>query len=113
MQFEDLWVWKNSKELSIFVYSVFKNNKDFWFKDQIQRAAISIMNNIAEWYERATEKEKYRFFSIAKSSCAEVRSMLHIWYSIWYINDLDYNKIYEMCVTLSKMLFWFMKKLNF
>ena len=58
------------------IYLLFENSKDYSFKDQIQRATVSIMNNIAEGYERRTNNEFKHFLYIAKGSCGEVRSML-------------------------------------
>lgn len=71
--FEDLVVWQKAKELTISVYQELKDCRDFGYKDQIQRAAVSIMNNIAEGFERNSYKQ---FLYIAKSSCGEVRSMV-------------------------------------
>jgi four helix bundle protein len=55
--FEDIIAWKKAKELSILIYRIFKSNRDFAFRDQIRRAAISIMNSIAEGFERQSNKE--------------------------------------------------------
>jgi len=56
-RFEDIEAWKEARELVKIVYSIFKNTKDFGFKDQIQRSAISIMSNIAEGFDRGSNKE--------------------------------------------------------
>ncbi|ALO16599.1 S23 ribosomal protein [Salinivirga cyanobacteriivorans] len=61
-RFEDIIAWKKSKELTVQVYQLFENSKDFGFKDQIQRASVSIMNNIAEGFERKTNNEFKQFF---------------------------------------------------
>ncbi len=76
--FEDATVWQKSGSLNILLYNKFKNIRDFTFREQILRASISIMNNIAEGFERGTKPELKRFLYIAKGSCAEVRSMLYI-----------------------------------
>jgi len=60
------------------VYSDFTNIKDYGFKDQIQRASISIMNNIAEGFGRQTDREKKNFFNFARSSASEVKNMYYI-----------------------------------
>jgi four helix bundle protein len=75
-RFEDIIAWQLAKELTISIYSLFENSNDYGFKDQIQRASISIMNNIAEGFERKTNNEFKQFLYIAKGSCGEVRSML-------------------------------------
>ncbi len=77
-RFEDIIAWEKAKELTNNIYKIFKNNRNYSFKDQIQRATISIMNNISEGYERMNNKEFRNFLSIAKGSVGEVRSMLYI-----------------------------------
>jgi len=72
-KFEDIVSWQRAKQLVVLLYGIFKDNKDFGFKDQICRAAVSIMNNIAEGYERSGDKELKRFLYIAKGSSGEVR----------------------------------------
>lgn len=76
--FEDLIVWKEAEKVVLDVYEFGKDLKDFWFRDQIQRASISVMNNIAEWYESFSIKDKQKFYLIAKWSCWEVRNMIHV-----------------------------------
>lgn len=61
-KFEDIIAWQKAKELTRYVYAIFKSSKDFSFRDQMQRASISIMNNIAEGFERRGDKEFKRFF---------------------------------------------------
>ena len=75
-RFEDIIAWRKAKELTILIYDHFADSRDFGFKDQIQRASVSIMNNIAEGYERKSNNEFRQFLYIAKGSCGEVRSML-------------------------------------
>ncbi len=111
MWFEELKFWQKSKDLAIYIYKIFNYNKDFWFKNQIQRAWVSISNNIAEWYERKSNNELKYFLYISKWSCWEVRSMLHIAKELWYLNDKDYTKMYNMTIEISKMLNGFIKTL--
>lgn len=75
-RFEDLIAWQKAKVLCVEVYRAFEHSKDFGFKDQIQRASVSVMNNIAEGFERKSNKEFTYFLYVAKGSCGEVRSML-------------------------------------
>jgi len=75
-RFEDIIAWQKAKELAVKIYRLFETSKDYSFKDQIQRASVSVMNNIAEGFERKTNNEFKQFLFIAKGSCGEVRSML-------------------------------------
>ena len=79
-RFEELWVWQQARELVKEIYEDLRagpGSKDFGFRDQIQRAGISVMNNIAEGFERFTEIEFARFLDVARGSCGEVRSMYY------------------------------------
>jgi len=76
-KFEDIIAWQKSRDLTLAVYGAFRNIKDFSFRDQIQRASVSVMNNIAEGFERKGNKEFGRFLCISNGSCGEVRSMLY------------------------------------
>ncbi len=71
-KFEDIIAWRKAGQLTTEIYKKFSSNKDFGFRDQIQRASVSIMNNIAEGFERASNKELKYFLYIAKGSCGEV-----------------------------------------
>ncbi|MDR0363570.1 MAG: four helix bundle protein [Bacteroidales bacterium] len=73
-RFEDIIAWQKAKQLTIIVFKLFEKSKNFCFKDQINRASISIMNNITERFERKSNKEFKYFLFIAKGSCGEVRS---------------------------------------
>ena len=84
-RFEELEVWKSSKELSLEIYGHFRNSRDFGFRDQIQSAAVSVMNNIAEGFERRTKQDFARFLDQAKGSAGEVRSMLSLAESLGYV----------------------------
>ncbi len=79
-RFEDLWIWQHTRELVKEIYKNFgagAGSKDFGFRDQIQKAGLSIMNNIAEGFERSTDAEFARFLDMAKGSCGEVRSLYY------------------------------------
>lgn len=86
-RFEDLIVWKDARNIVGIVYSSFSNLKDFGFRDQIQRASVSIMNNISEGFERGSNAEFIRFLFIAKASAGEVRSMVYLALDLKYIDD--------------------------
>ena len=82
--FEDLEVWQDAKTLTLSIYQIMRDNRDYGFRDQIQRASVSIMNNIAEGSESGSGATNIRFLQIAKGSCAEVRSMLYICTELGY-----------------------------
>ncbi len=75
-RFEDVIGWQKAKVLTVNIYSLFAKSRDFGFQDQILRASVSIMNNVAEGLERKSNKEFRQFLFIAKGSCGEVRPML-------------------------------------
>jgi four helix bundle protein len=93
------------------IYTLFKNNKDYGFRDQIQRASVSIMNNIAEGFERRSNKELKQFLYIAKGSCGEVRSMIRLAESLQYIIPINAEEKINQATQISKMLSGFIKKL--
>lgn len=111
-KFEDLIIRQQSKTITISIYKDLEKLKDYWYKDQIQRASVSIMNNIAEGYDRSWELDRKKFFTIAKSSCAEVRSMIILWFELWYL-DLNQKLNYEnLLFWLSKMIYNLIQKIN-
>lgn len=110
-KFEDIIAWRKAKELVCGIYTIFKLHRDWGFKDQIQRAGVSVMNNIAEGFERKSDKEFMHFLFVAKGSCAEVRSMLCLALELKYINDSQYNKLNNLSVEVSKLLSGFIKTL--
>ncbi|BFM11836.1 four helix bundle protein [Simiduia litorea] len=85
MKFETLDVWKRSAALASQVYTELAELKDFGFKDQITRSCLSISSNIAEGWERDSNREKQRFLNIAKGSAAEFLSQTYIGRKIEYI----------------------------
>ena len=76
--FENLYVWQESRELIKTIYNIMSSCRDYGFKDQIQRAAVSIMNNIAEGFKSGSDAKFHNFLNISRGSCAEVRSMLYL-----------------------------------
>jgi len=93
--FEDLEIWKEAMLQAIEVYDFFKNCKDFAFKDQIQRAAISVPSNIAEGFERNTNKEFIQFLHIAKGSNGELITQLYLAITFKYIDAKEGKEILE------------------
>ena len=104
MKFEDLEVWKRAARLSAHIYKATKDQKDFGFRDQITRAALSIPSNIAERFERGTHKECLRFLHYAKGSCGELRTQIFVGMDIDYIHRRTGNKWVHETQELSLML---------
>ena len=103
--FEELEVWKSSMNLVIDVYKCFRECKDWGFKDQIQRACVSIPSNIAEGYSRRTNKEFCQFLYIARGSCAEVRTQVYLAKKLMYIENDVYAKYLKETEHISRMLY--------
>ena len=85
MRCENLDVWKRSCRQSVEVYKTFSNSKDYGFKDQITRSALSVASNIAEGMEKDSNKEKVRYIEIAKGSAAELITQIYIGIEINYL----------------------------
>jgi len=105
--FEDLEVWKLSRELSNKIYNVSNNGrftKDFGLRNQIRKAAVSTMSNIAEGYERGGNQEFIQFLSISKASCGEVRSQLYVAMDQCYINKKKCEQLIDNFKKLSIMI---------
>ncbi|MFH0759421.1 MAG: four helix bundle protein [Bacteroidota bacterium] len=103
-RFEEILVWQKAKDLSVSLYRIFEESRDFGFRDQIQRASVSIMNNIAEGFERQTNREFRQFLYVAKGSCAEVRSMLYLATELTYLKKTESEDIMNNAIEISKML---------
>lgn len=104
-RFEDLDVWKEAMQLAVRIYDNVKNCKDYSFRDQIQRAAVSVPSNIAEGFERQTNKEFVRFLYIAKGSSGELRTHLYLAISLKYINEEIGTKFIKTAEKISAMLY--------
>ena len=102
--FEDLLIWQRSRELVKDVYSLLHDNTDFGFRDQIQRAAISVMNNIAEGFDRNKFTKDntlfIHFLGIAIGSCGEVKSMLYAAEDLGYISSDNCRILRGYCVDI-------------
>jgi four helix bundle protein len=108
-QFEDLEIWKEGMRIALKIYEIMKDCKDFGFKDQIQRAAISVPSNIAEGFERQTNKEFVQFLFIAKGSCGELRTQIYLGHQLKYINKEDYDILLDKAKMLSSKIGNFIK----
>lgn len=103
-QFEDIIAWQKSKSFTIEIFKLFENFNNYNFKNQIERASLSVMNNIAEGFERKSNKEFKYFLYVSKGSCAEVRSMLYIAFELKYINEEHFNDLISKSLEISKII---------
>src|SRR5215469_10283573 len=97
--FEELQAWKTARELVRFIYAIFRRKPasfDFGLKDQVQRAAVSAMTNIAEGFERVHYAEKLQFYNIARASCGEVRSLSFVMLDAEYILDTEHKTLLDL-----------------
>jgi four helix bundle protein len=113
--FEDLQVWKDSRILVKSIYQITsdgKFSKDFGLREQIQRAAVSIMNNIAEGFERNNNKDYIKFLGYSKGSAGEVRSMLYVAIDLGYISHENFSSLHQLSVNIITQLSNFIKYLK-
>ena len=110
--FEDIEAWKESRILFKEIHIIFNKLKDYSFRDQIQRAALSIMTNIAEGFDRGSNKEFIQFLIIARGSTSEVRSLLHAGSDVGYIDAMIFAQLYERCMTVTNLINGFIRYLK-
>jgi len=103
--FEDLEVWKEGMDVVRKVYASLKGCKDFGLRDQMQRAAVSIPSNIAEGFERRSNKEFIQHLYIAKGSCAELRTQVMISMEIGIIDKGSGEQLVEQMKKVARMLY--------
>lgn len=104
MRFEDLEVWKRAARLSADLYKKLKNLKDYGFKDQITRSGLSVSSNIAEGFERESNRQCLNFLSYAKGSCGELRSQIYIGMDVGYIDKEVAEDWLRETIEISSML---------
>ena len=114
-RFEDLEIYKNSRELTKTIYLLTRLgvfSKDYALRDQIRGATISITSNIAEGFERKSDTEFAQFLFYAKGSCGEVRSQLNLALDQGYISKEEHEKVYAQLVVNSRMMSTLIKYLR-
>lgn len=102
--FEELIVWQESRGLAKRVYQIFLRCKDYGFRDQLQRAAVSVMNNIAEGHGRRSKAEWRQYLYISRGSISEVRSMLYLAKDLKLITEEEYEELHSKSLTIARML---------
>jgi four helix bundle protein len=117
-RFEEIKAWQKGREITRKVYSISNKSafsKDFCLCDQMRRASISIMANIAEGHGRRTGTEFANYLNIARGSAIELQSHLYVALDLNYIGQIEFNEIYEMLEEVSKMtisLAKYLRKVN-
>ena len=114
-RFEDLDLWRVARELCNDIYKLSRKksmSKDYGFSDQIRRASVSVMNNIAEGFERGSNKDFTKFLFIARASAGEVRSMLYLALDLNYINEDEFKKTYNTCIRTGQLAWGMIKHLQ-
>jgi len=113
--FEDLIAWQKARVLDKEVFKLVTNSKidkDYSLKDQILRSSGSIIDNIAEGFERSGKREFIQFLAISKGSCGELRSQLYRALDREYISEINFEKIKSLCVEESKIISGLITYLN-
>lgn len=114
-KFEDIEAWQKARKLTREIYRVTNQGpfaKDFGLRDQIRRAAVSVMSNIAEGFERGGDKEFAQFIALAKGSSAEVRSQLYVALDQGYIDRDTFDSLSKATLAINRMLAGLMKYLR-
>lgn len=108
-RFEDIHAWQKARELTRDVYGALNTCRDRGFTDQIQRASVSVMSNIAEGFESGTRQEFLNYLYIAKGSAGEVRAQLYAAYDIGYLNVEIFKDLKNKAEEVSKLLSVFIR----
>ncbi|HMO95098.1 MAG TPA: four helix bundle protein [Tepidiformaceae bacterium] len=106
-RFEDLFAWQKARELTREVYLATQTprfSRDFGLSGQIQRASVSIMANLAEGFERGSRAEFHQFLSVAKASCAEVRSHLYVESDVGYLSEEQAGELLELAEEVTRIV---------
>lgn len=105
--FTDLIAWQKARVLTKNIYIITSQRgfrSDFALRDQIRRASVSVMSNIAEGFERASRRDFHKFLVIAKGSCAEVRSQLYVALDAGYIEIETFEQLLEMTIEVGRII---------
>ena len=106
-RFEELIAWQKARALAASIYQLTSQggfSRDFGLKDQIQRAAVSVMSNIAEGFERGGAAEFHHFLVIAKASCAEFRAQLYIALDVGYIDQRQFDESMQQAEEVARLV---------
>ena len=113
--FEDIASWKKGRQLTKNIYDATSTgnfSRDFGLKDQIRRAAVSVLSNIAEGFERGGDREFLQFLSVTKGSCGELRAQLYVALDQEYLSQKEFDALFERASEVSQLISGFMKYLK-
>jgi len=110
LRFEDLMMFKKARELTREVYKALSNCRDHGFRDQIQRASVSVLSNIAEGFESGTRQGFLNYLFIAKASAGEVRAQTYVGLDIGYLNIETFKRLNGLAEECSKLIYSFIQK---
>ena len=114
-RFEDIEAWKTARELTRKIYSLTEQgqfSKDFGLKNQIQRASVSVMSNIAEGFESRTQSQFLEYLGRSKASTGEVRCQLYIALDLKYLTQAQFNQVFDLADKSSRQIARFMDYLE-
>ena len=114
-RFEEIEAWKSARQLTLMIYKLSEQglfSKDYGLKDQIRRAAVSAMSNIAEGFESRTDTQFINYLGHAKGSSGEVRSQLYIAFDLNYISKEQFEEAYEFADKTSRQITRFINYLE-
>jgi four helix bundle protein len=114
-RFEDLDVWKEARALTSQVYRISRRGefaRDFGLRDQMQRAAVSVMSNVAEGFGGRTSREYVQFLGYARRSASEVQSQLYVALDLGYISQSEFDDVYAAADSCSRQLYGFIRYLK-
>jgi four helix bundle protein len=106
-RFEDFRAWQQARDLTAKIYRVTEGGtfaRDFGLRDQIRRAAVSMMSNIAEGFERGRPREFHQFLSIAKASCAELRSQLYVALDAKHLSQTIFDELMSQATATGQII---------
>jgi four helix bundle protein len=106
-RFEELIAWQKARLLTKAIYALTRQGvfaRDYGLRDQIRRAAVSIMSNVAEGFEKGTPAEFHNFLRIAKGSCAEVRSQLYVAFDVEYLPEETFAQLLQQAEEVARVL---------
>ncbi len=106
-KFEDLLAWQKARTLTSEIYRITRSEafaRDYGLTSQIQRAAVSVMSNIAEGFERSSPGDFHRFLVMAKASCAEVRSQLYVALDVGYLTEGEFKTLMEQAMEVGRLV---------